>query len=373
MNNENKIKRYFKDLGLSIVKTKNLFRFAYYNWITPLILLISVSLLMIIPAVQSYNSLSSDDVTTNVMYLDTALAKTLNDDIKCHVSDYKLVCDEGYSYNELHTFENKNKDEIKYKVYINHDVSNVSFSVGKYGEHFDTDNYIIFFESNFVYRYTYHDPKTESVTEYQLFGSYDFLNDLDFSKIYTDSLTQEDSEQYLLDKANFIILEGYKGIAKQLILTTTVSNVSTYLIFLLVVSLLIKGNFMLKKKGFKYSQCLKISIVASLQSTIIALIFMLFGFNFMNVLGLALAIRTVYIYIKYTGSKKNTGWIDEIYNETHDERFNLTVSSNTEKAKVEVVNKPTKLKRCPKCNARLKIYDNISHCPKCNEDFTRNG
>lgn len=365
MNKKNKIKNLFVNLGLSIVKTKNLLRFAFHHWITPFIALVLISLLMIVPSIISYNNLRSENITNNVLYLDTAISKTLNDDIKCHVKDAKLVCDENFSYDKLHTFENKNQDTIKYKVYVNTNVSNVSFTIGKFGEHFDTDNYIIFFETYFTYRYTYHDPKTETVNQSILYGSYDFLEGVDFSKIYSESLTKENPEQYLLDKANFIILDGYKGLAKEMVFTTSVSNIAMYLLFLAVISLLFKGNYLLKKQSFKYTQCFKISIIASIQSVLIALVFMLFGFNFINVLGFALSIRAIYIYIKYTGSRKNTSWIEEIYEETKNERFNLVA---IDPIKVEVVDNK-KSKKCPKCKTKLTINDDKGHCPNCNEDF----
>ena len=75
-----------------------------------------------------------------------------------------------------------------------------------------------------------------------------------------------------------------------------------YLLFMLIVALLIKGNYMLKRKvGFKYSQALKIGIVSSLQSSLIALVLSLFGMDFLTVLGLAIVVRILYIYIKYQG------------------------------------------------------------------------
>ena len=94
--------------------------------------------------------------------------------------------------------------------------------------------------------------------------------------------------------------------------------------FLLVVALLVKGNYLIKrKKGFKYSQSLKVAIIASMQSATIALVASLFGMDFMNILGLALTVRILYIYIKYTGSKKNTQWLDDLYKLTNDERFKI--------------------------------------------------
>ena len=80
---------------------------------------------------------------------------------------------------------------------------------------------------------------------------------------------------------------------------------------------------MLKRtKGFKYTQAFKIGMVSSIQPALIALLFSLMGMSFMNIFGLALTVRILYIYIRYTGSRKNTAWIEEIYSYTKDERFN---------------------------------------------------
>jgi hypothetical protein len=95
-----------------------------------------------------------------------------------------------------------------------------------------------------------------------------------------------------------------------------------YGIFILIIALLIKGNYLLKRsKGLKYSQCLKISLVSSLQSALISLVLSLFGISFTTVFGLLLAVRVIYIYIRYTGSKKNVEWLEDLY--TKDERFKV--------------------------------------------------
>ena len=40
---------FLKDLGLSTIKTKNLFRFAHRHWITPLVTFIIITMLLVIP------------------------------------------------------------------------------------------------------------------------------------------------------------------------------------------------------------------------------------------------------------------------------------------------------------------------------------
>ena len=96
------------------------------------------------------------------------------------------------------------------------------------------------------------------------------------------------------------------------------------LLFLLIVSSLICGNYLLKrKKGFTFAQSFKIAIVASIQSIFIAVGLRIMGLDFVNALCLSLTVRILYIYIKYTGSSKNIAWIDELYAISNDERFKV--------------------------------------------------
>jgi len=318
-----KIKQYFYDLFWSLFKTKNLFKFAIYSCITPIIILCFILGMFTIPSIITYNSITVEDITNNVAHLDKVVAHALSQDIKCSIGEQKLNCEEGYSYETLYEFQNDNNDTIKYKIFVNSDISGIDFKTGKFGQHYDTDNYLIFFETTFVYRYTYHSPKDESVTEYNLYGFYDNLEGMNLHNIYEESLTKDDSNSYLIEKGKTIILDGYKAVAYEAVFTDVVANFGIYLLFMLIVALLIKGNYMLKrKKGFKYSQALKIGIVSSLQSTLIALVISLLRIDFFTILGLAIVVRILYIYIKYTGSKKNTEWLEEMHEYTKDERFN---------------------------------------------------
>lgn len=409
MKKKTNIKEFFKDLLNSIIKTKNLFKFSLYSWITPLIIFIVTCGVISIPTIVSFNSIKVSDITSNVLYLDQVIAHALSNDVKCNINDSKLICDEGYSYEELYEFENNDNTKVKYKIYVNADISNVNFNVGKFGQRFDTDNYIIFFESSFAYRYTYHDPRTESVQEYALYGFYDNLNGTNLSTIYTDSLTHGENainafsnevttymntnnvssevatqtlltekgfttinelkekaiNDYLLDESNTIIYQGYKALASQTIYNGILANVAMYLMFILISALLFKGNFLLKKnKGFKYSQGIKLALVSSLQSLIIALVLYLIGMDLMNALGLAMTVRILYIYCRYTGSKKNTQWLDDLYEFSGNERFKVDYSNI--KLTDPFGNKD--LGNCPNCNHKLKMKNDVVYCPKCDSN-----
>ena len=324
MTKKEKIKTYLHDLLFCTFNTKSLFKFAIYSWITPLVVFILVCAAISLPPVISYNRLTSESVTSNVLYLDKIMAHVLSTDVKCHVEDKRFLCDEGYSYEEIYEFKNSNNDTIKYKIVINKSISDMKFDLGEYGTHYDSDNYLVFFETTFAFRYALHDIKTEKVKATTLYAFYDNMEGWNLSDIYTQSLTQENPESYLLAKSNEMILGGYKALLKEQIYTSLVADIGMYVVLILIIGLLIKGNLMFKrKKGFKYSQSLKIGLVASLQSMIIAFVLSLFGMNFMALFGLILVARIIYIYIRYTGSRKHLEWLNDLYVLTNDDRFKV--------------------------------------------------
>lgn len=435
-------KDFFSNLLKSIINTKHLFRFSVYTWITPLIIFIITCGVISIPTIVSYNSIEASDITSNVLYLDQVFAHTLSKDIKCSINDSKLNCEQGFSYQELYEFKNNDSSNIKYSIFVNSDISNIKFNTGSFGQHFDTDNYLILFESTFRYRYTYHDPRTESVKTYELYGFYDNLNGINLSTLYNDSISiansaldtfnaeatayannnnidinvakqtlltekgfsseielkDKASNDYLLEKGTMIIYEGYRSLAKETIYNGVLANVTMYLTFILICALLFKGNFLLKKnKGFKYSQGIKLSLVSSLQSLLIASFLYLLGFDLMSMLGLAMTIRVIYIYCRYTGSKKNKVWLDDLYAYSKDERFNVDYTNikftdpfgkndlgecKTCKAKLKekkgvvycpncnpIKSRKSNIKKCPNCGAKLAMKEDKAHCNHCNEDF----
>lgn len=322
----NKIKQYFKDLGSSIFDTNRLFKFATYSWITPLIVLILILTIMVTPSLVNYNTLKTESITSSVKHVDKVLAHTLKQDYKCSVSNQELNCQEKY-LPASYTYTNEDGLEFKYNIYVNSDVTGIDFNIGTFEKPSPNENYLIFSKSAFKYRYVYRDPASKNVIEYQLESFYDNLEGLDFSKIKQNSLTYTDlaaQENYLLEQSDYILLNGLKAMMKETILVSISANAIMFVMFILIVALLIKGNYLFKRqKGFKYSQGLKIALVASMQSLLIAIVLMLMGLDFITSLGLALTARIIYIYVKYTGSNKNTKWMEDMYTLTNDERFKI--------------------------------------------------
>lgn len=320
------IKDYFKNLFKSIYDTTSLFKFSVYSWLTPLIILIITIAILIMPTIVAYNTLEVSSITEQIPQIDHVLADTLSRDFKCSIKDKKLNCEEKYLPFDV-PVTGKNGVTHTYKVFVNSNVSGLTFAPGTFDIPAANENYLIFFEGSFRYRFVHRDPASKSVVEYQLSSFYDNLDGVDFSNIsqtYKTYTNAEEGKAYLLDQSHNILLEGVKALAYETMFISFVSDIGTYLLFLLIVALLIKGTYLLKrKKGFSYSQSLKISIVSSLQSILAALILVVFaGVEFVTALGLALTARILYIYIRYTGSRKNTKWIEDLYAYTKDERFN---------------------------------------------------
>lgn len=314
------VKQYFSDLFYSLFDTNRLFKFSVYSWLTPLIIMIITFAIMLTPVFVGYASINNEVITANIPEIDDVIAETLKRNYSCSIKDKELNCDKQYDV------FNSQQGLFTYKVYVNSNLSGLEFNVGTFNEEAANENYLIFFKESFSYRKVTRDPGTGKVVVYKNDSFYDMLDGVSFSEIYQTGMSLEGQAQdeYFQQEADNIILKGFKAYAGETIYLSIVSNVGTYLLFVLVVALLIKGNYLLKrKKGFSYSQSLKVVFVSSMQSVLAAIVLYLFGINFINALGLAITVRSLYIYIKYTGSKKNTAWIETLYKETQDERFNV--------------------------------------------------
>lgn len=328
MKNKINIKQYFSDLFSSIANTPSLFKFCIYSWLTPfLIFLITLSIISV-PSIVLYNQLTVEDVTDQVEYIDKAVMDVLSKNLDCSIKNNTFSCNQDYTpFLSTYSVETENGNiDYTYKVFIGSEyTSGVDFTIGTFSSPTENENYLIFFEKTFQYRYVYRNPTSKEVYYLEVHSSYEKLGDLNFAEIYNNYKNIENSEEannYLQNQANTIILEGYKTEAFNQIYSSILSTVSIYLIFMLIVAILMKGNTMLRRKqGFTFSQALKIAFVSSLQSVLAALVLMLAGINFIGGFGLALTTRTIYIYIKYTGSKKNTQWSNDLYKLTNDERF----------------------------------------------------
>ena len=335
-NKTNKFVSFWKDLGKSLISTEYLFKFGIKHWITPLIVFLTITTLIVIPPYLQNNNLSGDEVLTytGVYYADDALSYALSTDVKCKIVDNHLSCDEGYKLvaKEME-FENDYGKKVEYDIFINADEEIAAlddqayFKIEKFPD--AGDNYIALYKESFIMRYVYRNDDTGDYATYKTYGFYTELNGLDLHQVYTEAISlEETTKNEKFDTiADEIIAKGFKVSNAEMNFIKLTSNLFSYLLLVAIAAVLIKGNYLLNRhKGFKYSQCIKVTIIASIQSYVIGFIFSLFRFNLVNVFGLALTFRVLYIWFRYTASRKNTQWLENLYKLTNDERFKLEVN-----------------------------------------------
>lgn len=334
------IKKYLKDLGLSTIHTKNLFRFGVRHWITPLIIfLITIACFIVPPYIKNNSQTGQEAINkTGVLYADTALSHILSTDVKCKVNDsYKLECDEGYKFIESHKeFENEYGKKIYYDLYVNapNEITaldeNEHFKVSSFSD--PGDNYIALYEETFIIRYVHRNDDTGSYYISKLYGFYNDLQGLNLHQKYDEinALSQEERSAKYTELAHEIIVKGYQAANVEASFIQLTSNLFSYLLLLAVAALLVKGNYLLNtKKGLKYTQCIKITIMMSTSALPIAIILNLLGFDLITLFGLILTCRALYVWLRYTASRKNIMWLNDLYEYSHDSRF--LVGSSEEK------------------------------------------
>ena len=86
---------------------------------------------------------------------------------------------------------------------------------------------------------------------------------------------------------------------------------------------MLKGPYLFRRKiGFKFSDCLKISLTTVAPAIAISfLVNLLTGINLSTVFAFVFIARMLFIYFKYIYPKNNI--FIQIYNETKEERFNV--------------------------------------------------
>ena len=333
-NKKEKIIEYLRDLGMCTVSTKHLFKFAVRHWITPLIAFIIVTACLIVPPYLRNNNKTGDEVISQsgVLYSDMALSYALSTDVKCKISAVGILeCEEGYKFIESHKeFENDFGKKIYYDIYINaaDDITLLDeqehFKVESYSD--PGDNYVALYNESFIIRYVHRNSDTGTYSIFKIYGFYKELTNLNLHDKFLEAnaLSENEKSTKFNELADDIIAKGYKAANAEIQFIQLTSNLFSYLLLIGIASLLIKGNYLLnRKKGFKYTQCVKITIMSSCVALPIAMILNLFKFDLVTIFGLIITFRTLYIWLRYTSSRKNTDWLKELYEYSKDERFNI--------------------------------------------------
>lgn len=313
---KNKILTNIKSLFTSCVNSKELFEWRKKSFIFHFIVLILILCAMTIPQYTKAKSVTGEEVMQSFPDVEEAFSELFTISLDCKVTDSKLVCSD--------TAEEINRimgTSTEYTVIVNTGTYTTPIDV-TYETPLPTDNLILLLENNIKVRYCERDKVNKKIKVYEIIGGYTELNGFDFTEMTKslnenpDSLNQEITS--FMQKIYLSTIES-EGFSKSLS-----SSVVSFGLFLLTTALILRFPTLFKRsKGFKFGECIKISLISAFPLLFIAAIFSLiltadFSFIFM----LLYVIRILYIYIRYLSSKQH-GIYNTLYKETKEERFNV--------------------------------------------------
>ena len=304
-----------KSLFKSSYDNKILFERRKNSFLAPIIIFVLTICMMILPSFFVLNSKSSADIMKSFPKINEPLSTLLTSNLNCSVKDNKLDCAEDAEQINLLV-----GDEIKYTIMANLSTIGTNIDV-VYNTPKDTDNFILLLQNFIKIRYVERDHVNQKVITYEILGDYSELEGYNFqevsNRIYNDSsIINQEIE-------NFIFKTYHSTIDTNLIVNLS-SSLLSLLLLILTVSFAFKFPTLLKRrKGFKFSECLKLSATSSLSAFIIGtLLFFVVNIDFSIIFGMTFIIRALYVYFKYITSGKNSIF-KELYTKTGEERFNI--------------------------------------------------
>lgn len=310
-----KIKNSCSSFFKSIFNNRELFERRNYSSFFPFVIFLLIISMMILPSYIAATNLDSDMVMKNFPKINAPVEKLLTSSLDCHVTDGTLVCSEDAI--EINTIVG---EDIEYTLVANQDSFSINTAVS-YEEPKKTDNIIILLKNYIKIRYCERDHVNKKVISYEVIGNYSKFEGYNFKEI-SDKISNDPS--LLENEISNFVYNTYSSTLKTQTIAKLSSSLFSLTLFILISSLILKWPTLLKlNKGFKFSQCLKISITASAPALIFAtIIYFLFGIEFFLSFALIYVVRILFIYFKYFFTTKNDIFA-AIYNKTHEERFNL--------------------------------------------------
>lgn len=256
----------------------------------------------------------SKDIFKQFPDIEVPLETLLTSDLNCKIESKNFTC------------ENLNQDmivvgdKIKYTIFINYDNSAIDASVDLKNPK-DSDNYILLLKNYIKIRYVERDFINEKVNKNEFIGDYSKLENYDFKEISSDI---KQNPSILESEMSDFVMKAYKSTLSSNFKVSLYYAFLPYLIFVLITAFMLKSPSLFKrKKGFKFSECLKISLTSSLPALIIGFFATLFfNINASLIIGLIYMARISYVYIRYMFSNKNNIFV-ELYKTTGEERFKL--------------------------------------------------
>lgn len=312
---KNKFITNIKSLLKSFISNRELFKRRTYSIIIPLIFFLISCATLSIPSYFSSRKMEFDTISKNFPSLEEAMEELLTSGLKCTVSNATLVCDkDSPAVNKVVTTENN----IKYTIIANQKSIALDTTVDQ-NKAKDTDNIIIFLNNYIRIRYVIRDY-VNPVEVNEILGDYSIFEGINFEELSTELLENENTQS---NEVQGFILSTYKSTLKTQLFLNIVSSFISFSLLVLVSCIMLKGQYLLKrKKGFKFSDCLKISLTTTFPALLISLLISLLSTaDFATVFGFIFVARIVFIYLKYIFPKNNI--FINLYEETRDERFNV--------------------------------------------------
>lgn len=313
--NKEKFKSNMKTLAKSTYNNRALFERRNNSFLVPIIILLLVIAMICIPSYVLSKKSKSSDIIKNFPEIYSPMESLLTRNLDCRVVNSTLTCEENAEKVNIIV-----GDSIKYTVIANNPTISIDTNV-VYENPKNTDNLILLLSKYIKIRYSQRDFVNGTVKKYEIIGDYSDFEGYDFKEI--SQKIANNPETLNSEIENFVHTTFTSTLDTKLLVTLSSSLVS-FLLLILVTAIILKGPYLLRrKKGFKFSECLKISITSALPALVIGMItYLLTGLDFATAFGAIFMLRIIFVYFKYIFSTKNSIY-KTLYAETKEERFNV--------------------------------------------------
>ncbi len=319
---KNKFILNIKSLFKSIFNSKELFNRRKNSFLVPLIIFLLTIFMTAFPTYFTSINKNSSEIIKNFPGIYKPMETLLTSSLDCKIEKEVLTCTENsIKVNQVVEFyDEATQRTYKYTIIANEPNISSDISV-TYSPVKDTDNLIILLNNYIKIRYVERDYVNQNVKTYEILGDYSEFEGYDFKTI-SDKLLS--SPELVNEEVTNFIYKTYLSTLDTQLLVGIASALLSFLVFILVSSFILKSTTLFKKKkGFKYRECLKISLTSALPALLIASCgALLFKADFTSIYALIYIGRVLYIYFRYLYSNKNNIYKD-LYLETNDERFKI--------------------------------------------------
>lgn len=298
----------------SFINNKILFERRKNSILYPIIILVIIIFLLSVPSYFMSKSIEGNKLMKNFPKVEEPIKTILTSSLDCSVKNGILSCSD-----ETPVLNSVIGEDIKYTVIVNQKAialdTEIVYSTPKV-----TDNLIILYSQTIRIRYSQRDHVNQKVITNEIIGDYSTLENFNLKEISQRIENNPDSASKEVE--NFITKVYNSTLDTQLIVNLS-SSIVSFMMLVIVTCIILKGSYLFKiKKGFKFSECFKISLTSALPCIVLSLFAsLLFGFSsFASIFGLIFVCRILFIYFKYIFNNKI---FKEIYEKEKDERFNV--------------------------------------------------